>query len=137
MSMDTLYFDNFVCEIVKSGGLTCDTHTALTSDGFSLSLFRVRDPNIYKESAPAVLLQHGLFSDSKMWVTHRDESLSFQLAKNGYDVWLGNNRGSIFSRKNTHLDPIKDTKAYFDYSFYEHGKYDLPALMEYIIEETG
>ena len=120
-------FDNYVKKIVEDGGLRCDTHTAVTEDGFELSLFRVTNPKAFRYGAPTVLLQHGLFSDSKMWVMHREKSLAFQLANQGYDVWLGNNRGTIFSRNNTHLDPLKDRHQYFDYSFYELGKYDLPA----------
>lgn len=90
-------------------------------------MFRVRDPKSFKEGAPAALLQHGLLSDAVMWVTHREESLGFQLARSGYDVWLGNNRGGIFARTNENFDPDSDSQDYYNYSFYELGKYDLPA----------
>lgn len=92
---------------------------------------------IFKDGAPAVLCQHGFLSDAVMWVTHKNESLSFQLAKNGYDVWLGNNRGAIFSRGHVKLDPYKNPEQYYDYSFYEHGKYDTPAMIDYIQSLTG
>lgn len=72
-----------------------------------------------------------------MWVLHREESMAFQLAKQGYDVWLGNTRGSFFSRKHAYLDPYWDAKKYYDYSFYEHGKYDTTTSIEYILETTG
>ena len=54
-------------------------------------------------------------------------SLPFKLAMHGYDVWLGNNRGTKFGRKNTNLDAEKDGDKFFDYSFFEMGKYDTPA----------
>lgn len=127
MKVENYKEDNFVCKIVMEGGLTCKTYTVRTEDGFDLSVFRMTDPLALKKGAPAVLLQHGLFSDSVMWVTHKEKSLAFVLARNGYDVWLGNNRGSLFSRNNIHYDPIKNYREYHDYSFYELGKYDLPA----------
>lgn len=128
------YFENFICEIVTEGGLACDNHMVETADGFTLQMQRVRDAKVYKEGAPVVLLQHGLLSDGVMWVTHRDQSLAFQLARLGYDVWLGNNRGGIFARSNLNYDPDENPKEYYDYSFYELGKYDLPAEMDYVLD---
>ena len=62
-----------------------------------------------------------------MWVVHKEKSLAFVLAKQGYDVWLGNNRGNKYSRKNTKLNPDTDKQKFFDYSFVELGQYDAPA----------
>jgi lysosomal acid lipase/cholesteryl ester hydrolase len=56
------------------------------------------------------------------------------LSKAGYDVWLGNNRGCIYSRGHTNL--TANDAAYFDFSFYEMGQYDLPATIDYIREIT-
>jgi len=59
-------------------------------------------------SKPPVLLQHGLEADMMQWVFNRPEvSHAFVLAREGYDVWLGNNRGTRFSNKHTTLDPKK------------------------------
>jgi hypothetical protein len=64
-----------------------------TEDGYILTLFRMKEDNISNGSRVA-FLQHGLFSDAYTWLMHGKESLSVVLAKQGYDVWLGNNRGS-------------------------------------------
>jgi len=59
-------------------------------------------------SKPPVLLQHGLESDMMQWVMNKPEvAPAFVLAREGYDVWLGNNRGTRFSSKHTTLDPKK------------------------------
>ena len=73
--------------------------------------------------------QHGLFSSSDTWIHGQSVSPAIRAAKAGYDVWLGNNRGTKYSRNHTTLDPTasKDQDDYFDYSFYELGKYDAPA----------
>ena len=52
-------------------------------------------------------------------------------------MWLGNNRGGIFARDHVKFDPDLNPKDYYDYSFYELGKYDLPAEIDYILKETG
>ena len=49
------------------------------------------------------------------------------LASAGFDVWLGNNRGTRYSRKNTRLNPDTDASEFFKYSFFELGQYDAPA----------
>ena len=77
---------------------------------------------------PVVFLQHGLFCGADIWISHyADEAPAFRLARQGYDVWLGNNRGNLYSRKHISLDPDKDAKQFFNHSFSELGLYDMPA----------
>jgi len=38
-------------------------------------------------------------------------------ARAGYDVWLGNNRGNKYSRRHININPDKDFKKFFDFSF--------------------
>ena len=90
-----------------------------------------------KKGAKVAFLQHGLFADAYTWIMHGAESLSVVLAKQGYDVWMGNNRGNQFSRQNINLDPQSDAAQYFDYSFYELGKYDAPTQIDYVLKQTG
>jgi lysosomal acid lipase/cholesteryl ester hydrolase len=48
------------------------------------------------------------------------------MARNGFDVWLGNNRGTTFSRNHTYMDPDRE-KKFWEFSFVELGDFDAPA----------
>jgi lysosomal acid lipase/cholesteryl ester hydrolase len=82
-------------------------------------------------------LQHGLFDSCDSWVgNYESRSLPFILANRGYDVWLGNNRGNKYSRNHISLNPDKDIK-FWNYSLHEMGILDLPAMIDFILGETG
>lgn len=82
-------------------------------------------------------MQHGILDCSTVWIINEPKvAPAFQLARDGYDVWLGNSRGTTFSRKHKSLDARID-KEYWDFSFAEMGKYDAPAFIEFITTNTG
>ena len=64
---------------------------------------------------------------------------AFQLADAGIDVWLGNSRGNLYSVDHEYLDQGKKEhkRAYWDFSWAEIGRYDIPAVIQYIIRVTG
>lgn len=65
----------------------------------------------------------------------------FILADKGYDVWLGNSRGNVYSMKHTsrsaHSIFPSERKLYWSFSWHEIGVYDLPASIDYILGKTG
>jgi len=65
------------------------------------------------------------------------EALPIALAMVGYDVWLGNGRGTRFSSEHETMDWEKDEAEYWNFSFPELGIYDLPAALSMVKEETG
>ena len=72
-----------------------------------------------------------------MWVVRGSQSLAVVLASQGFDVWIGNNRGNIYGRINLKFDPKRNADEFFDYSFYENAKYDMIPQIERALEISG
>ncbi len=49
-------------------------------------------------------------------------------------MWLGNARGNTYSRNHTKISPTDS--QFWKFSFHEMGVYDIPAVLDYILEET-
>ena len=96
--------DVTTCELVqKYRNLNCEPHEVETSDGYIVTLFRVNKKGM-QDGAKPVFMQHGLFGDSNAWVRNGAGSPGIVLANEGYDVWVGNNRGNRYARKHTQFD---------------------------------
>ncbi|KAG7399784.1 cholesterol esterase [Phytophthora boehmeriae] len=131
-----------VTELIKARGYAVETHKVTTADRYVLTMYRM--PKSYDETQsgsdpavnkPVVLLQHGLIDSSFTFVCNfRKQSLAFILADAGYDVWLANNRGNTWSRE--HLDYTEDDDEFWDFTWEDMGKYDLPAEIEYVLKRT-
>ena len=81
---------------------------------------------------------HGILDSADGWIAnYQTKAPAFNMCqrKQGYDVWLANSRGTKYSLGHTKFDYGKDS-AYWDFSFAEMGKYDLPAIVEYILDNT-
>lgn len=64
----------------------------------------------------------------------------FLLSDRGFDVWLGNSRGNIYSTNHKTLNPFgssDEKKKFWSFSWHEMGVYDLPAFIDYILTATG
>uniref|UniRef100_A0AAR5Q7J7 Lipase n=1 Tax=Dendroctonus ponderosae TaxID=77166 RepID=A0AAR5Q7J7_DENPD len=119
-------------------GYPIEEETVTTEDGYILTMHRIKcslNRTGCHEKRPAVLLLHGLLASSADFVSARNQSLAFQLVDKGYDVWLGNNRGNTYSRNHIMLDPNED-KSFWNFSFHETGMYDLPAMIDHIIQKS-
>ncbi|CAH8632182.1 unnamed protein product [Schistosoma rodhaini] len=125
-----------ITEIISSKGYKFEEHYVTTEDGFILCVIRIL-PKCHEASGrqKVVFLQHGLLDSAHTWVNNLpDESLGFILANNCYDVWLGNSRGSTYSSNHQYLTP--DDKEFWEFSWDEMGKYDLPATLMYVLNHT-
>lgn len=87
----------------------------------------------------AILLHHASSMDGFSWFTGPDsaESLPSKLIKEGFDVWLSNDRGTRNSQRHKTLDPVKDAEKFFDYSWAEIGTNDIPANLNYVKDHAS
>lgn len=110
-------------------GYSVDSHEVVTEDGYVLTMFRI--PN----NGTAVFLMHGLLGSADDFVmAGRESGLAYLLADLGFDVWMGNARGNKHSRRHIKLEPSE--AVFWDFSWHEIGLYDLPAMIDYVLNET-
>ncbi len=126
-------------EKVNLYGFNLDEHKVETEDGYILTLYRIygkineneeEKKNKYKRS---VLLLHGLLDSSFTYLAmNEQQSLPFILANDGFDVWLGNNRGTLFSHEHKNKDSNDMGSDYWDFTFNELAKYDVVSMIDYV-----
>jgi len=126
-----------ITDYITSQGYPLEIHTALTADGYELILHRIPHGRYENNNTRgAVLLQHGLTDSSAGWCLNGPgESLAFILADEGYDVWLGNNRGNGYSMRNINYGP--DDSRFWAFSWDEMAQFDFPTNINYILARTG
>ena len=144
-------------------------------------MYRIVNPYLsknQKKKLKPILLQHGYQNAASTWLINSrgklnpdgkyiefDEegnpldrptgnTLGFVLASSGYDVWLPNYRGNIYSLNHTKFDPNKGNdnlklnikfetlvfisdKEFWSFSMDEMISYDLPAIIKYIQDKTS
>ena len=80
-----------------------------------------------------MFLQHGILDSAATFVNNGPGlAPAYLLADKCYDVWLGNTRGSKYSRSHRTLNPDKD-KEFWNFSFVEMGRYDITAAVDYVL----
>ncbi|EFN81912.1 Lipase 3 [Harpegnathos saltator] len=124
--------------LVTRHGYPAEEHNVITEDGYNLKIHRIPDSPLSnnKKNKKVVFLQHGIISSSDSWVLFGPgKDLVFLLADQGYDVWLGNVRGSTYSRSHVKMSPRN--KDFWQFSYHEVGTIDLPNMIDYVLTYTG
>ena len=67
-----------------------------TADDYILTMFHVWNPEKLDKSKQPILFQHGATGSATLWPTLIDP-IPFYMADLGYDIYLGNNRGTDYS----------------------------------------
>ncbi|KAK3930331.1 Lipase 3, partial [Frankliniella fusca] len=125
--------------LARSHGYAAESHTAQTDDGYLLSVFRIRNSSSSggggahgaPGALPPVLLVPGLACNAAIWVLlGPGKALAYLLADRGYDVWLTDYRGAMFSRRHVNLS---DQDSALD----DIGRLDIPAVLDLVLRETG
>lgn len=130
-------------ELCALWGYSYEEHVVMTKDGYLLGLHRIPATKGQTKSRPGtstgkpvVYLHHGLLMNSEVWVCLTDEErcIPFVLVEQGFDVWLGNNRGNKYSKKSVHYSP--NSPKFWDYSLDDFAWHDIPDTIEYILNIT-
>uniref|UniRef100_A0A1A9W5Z0 Lipase n=1 Tax=Glossina brevipalpis TaxID=37001 RepID=A0A1A9W5Z0_9MUSC len=126
---------------IHQDGFPVEQHNVLTKDGYILTLHRIpcRQTKVWDQvlwKRPVVLFLGGIYASSDVWLlSGAEDSLPYLLSKNGYDIWLGNNRGNIYSRHNIRYNDTD--RDFWNFSWHEMSIYDLPAMIDFIRAYTG
>ncbi|XP_049881144.1 lipase 3-like [Pectinophora gossypiella] len=119
-----------ISQLVNKYGYDFEEHFVTTQDGYILALHRIPGKGL------PVLLVHGILLSSDDFVVAGPRSaLAYYLASQGYDVWLANARGNKHSKRHVTLSP--NQSEFFNFSWDEIGRYDIPANIDYILNVTG
>lgn len=133
-------------ELCELYGYYAEEHIVQTGDGYLLGVHRLgwrrgeEDQRVNSGSGSVekkvVYLHHGLMMNSEVWVclTDRERCLPFVLVEQGYDVWLGNNRGNKYSKKSLHHSPTDI--PFWSFSMDQFAFHDIPDTIDYILSTT-
>ena len=81
-------------------------------------------------------MMHAQDADMMEWVVNsEDKANAFILSRAGYDVWMGNNRGSKYG--SYHKTLKTSDKAFWNFYQEDMGRKDVPAFVDFILDKTG
>ncbi|XP_059046946.1 lipase member K-like [Achroia grisella] len=131
--------DRNFTELVDYDGYTSESYTVTTVDGYILSIFRIPVKESCKDNTnlEPIIFVHGLYlSGDDCIIPGPGKAHCYIYADACYDVWVANNRGNRYSRKHISLNPDKDPK-YWNFSIDEMAAYDLPAIIDFVLQKTN
>jgi pimeloyl-ACP methyl ester carboxylesterase len=124
---------NDTLDVIKKFGYKGENYRIKTADGYLLTIQRIFSNKVGGIRKPPCLIMHGIFSLSLQFLQLRNDSVAFILANNGYDVFLGNARGTKYS---SHVIYPRNSSQFWNFSHHEIGYYDLPAMIDTVLAVT-
>eukprot|EP01134_Creolimax_fragrantissima_P001458 CFRG1458T1 len=113
-------------QMVICAGYPFVSYDVVTDDGYIIKLERI--PRYGAEKS--VFLQHGVSDNAATFISSGTVgSLAYRLYDQGYDVWLGNFRGTDEDPK--HVDNLRPTE-YWNFNPNHHALIDIPSCLESI-----
>lgn len=113
-----------------------EDHFIVTADNYVNHAFRLTQNTT---NAPVVVLQHGLLASAWCWAVHEkfENNIAAVVWNMGYEVWLTNSRGNLFSRNSTSIPKPEFSKEFWNFTYNEMGDYDVKATVDYILGVSG
>ncbi|XP_031637602.1 lipase 1-like, partial [Contarinia nasturtii] len=125
-----------VMDMIQAENYPAEKHTVQTKDGYILSVYRIPNVNARRNNHRIILLMHGITMAAPIFLTMgRNISSGYKFADAGFDVWIGNSRCNTFSRH--HITKHPNDPTFWDFSWHEIGVFDIPATIDYILEQTN
>ncbi|XP_055295721.1 lipase 3-like [Sitodiplosis mosellana] len=124
-------------QVIEHYGYEAEEHHVTTADGYILTIFRCNSKQYAMKKRKPLIIQHGLPSSSDDFTTNiPSQAIAYVLADAGFDVWLPNFRGTVYSRRHVSKNPDTPGSGFWNFSWYELGIYDQPAVIDYILNQT-
>ncbi|KAK9097298.1 hypothetical protein Sjap_022795 [Stephania japonica] len=139
--------------LIRPSGYHCSEHVVETEDGYLLGLQRVSSSSRNGggiQGLPFEIIHHFVLalSSSKLYsyfinyaggdawfLNSIGQSLGFILVDQGFDVWVGNVRGTHWSHG--HISLTERSKEFWDWSWQELALYDLATMIKHVFSVTN
>lgn len=134
-SLRSVDLDSYYKEYIEDFGYKLEEFKVETKDGYILTLWHLVN-TLPVDPKKVVYFQPGFLCTGWVYFKLAEKSLPFLLLPKGYDVWIGNSRGTIFSLGHKTKDSSDYNGEYWDFSMDETVYYDLPASIDFVKKKT-
>ena len=128
-------------DLARMNGFMIQHYNVETDDGYILDLWRLNDaydtlfPDELANRAP-VIINPGLGCDGTIFMNNnRTNSLAYMMFDEGFDIWIINNRGNVYSRK--HKTLTTDSNEFWSFTMHEQAKYDLTSSIRFVLDNSN
>lgn len=121
---------------IENCGHKLEENEVTTEDGYILNLWHLV-PNFDVSPDKVIFFQNGFAATGRGYFMLEEQSLPYLLYEKGYDIWIGNNRGTKVSQNHVSKNSKKVNSDYWDFSMDDFVKYDIQSQINYIKKRTN